>query len=380
MIKRFEVRNYRNFFDSLVLDLSKTSGYQFNQDCINNNIISKGIIYGKNAVGKTNLGNAICDIRNTLVGKSENNNVLNADSFEKYAYFRYDFRINEEDIIYEYTKSSNDSLLMEKLIVNELTIYELDYSSRRFTTIDLEAIEADSIQADKFLMSLDNNEIEAEEDITVFPFLRFLFNNFALPYNSTLRNLERFILGIRVFNAKSRFPIGLRATLKRSDYLSKGNHLSELQTFLNKAGVECELELEELPDGSKELYFVHNNKISVFDSASSGTQSLMNMYFRLIQGISMRSFIYYDEFDAFYHYELSEYIVKYLKDNMPNTQILFTTHNTNLMNNQLMRPDCLYILSSKGRILPLCDATERELREGHNLEKLYIAGEFNKYE
>ena len=57
-----------------------------------------------------------------------------------------------------------------------------------------------------------------------------------------------------------------------------------------------------------------------------------------------------------------------------------TSHNTNLMTNKMLRPDCLCLLSSKGTLTALCDATERELREGHNLEKMYISGEFEKYE
>ena len=43
-----------------------------------------------------------------------------------------------------------------------------------------------------------------------------------------------------------------------------------------------------------------------------------------------------------------------------------TSHNTNLMTNRLMRPDCLFILSRTGTLTSLCNATERELREGHN--------------
>ena len=38
------------------------------------------------------------------------------------------------------------------------------------------------------------------------------------------------------------------------------------------------------------------------------------------------------------------------------------------------------ILSRKGTLTALCNATQRELREGHNLEKMYISGEFEKYE
>ena len=57
-----------------------------------------------------------------------------------------------------------------------------------------------------------------------------------------------------------------------------------------------------------------------------------------------------------------------------------TTHNTNLMTNRFMRPDCLFILSGTGDLTALCDATERELREGHDLKKMYISGEFERYE
>ena len=92
------------------------------------------------------------------------------------------------------------------------------------------------------------------------------------------------------------------------------------------------------------------------------------------------SFIYLDEFDAFYHYEMSEKVINFFKRRYPKCQIVMTSHNTNLMTNRLMRPDCLFILSRAGTLTALSNATKRELREGHNLEKMYISGEFDKYE
>lgn len=86
--------------------------------------------------------------------------------------------------------------------------------------------------------------------------------------------------------------------------------------------------------------------------------------------------MFIDEFDAFYHYELAETIVKLL-ENMPQFQTILTSHNTNLLSNRIMRPDCYFILSENG-LHSFANATKRELREGHNLEKLYMSGEFNE--
>ena len=40
------------------------------------------------------------------------------------------------------------------------------------------------------------------------------------------------------------------------------------------------------------------------------------------------------------------------------------------MTNDLLRPDCNFILN-ENKIKPLCDCTDKELRFGHNIEKLF---------
>lgn len=54
------------------------------------------------------------------------------------------------------------------------------------------------------------------------------------------------------------------------------------------------------------------------------------------------------------------------------SQAILTTHNTSIMSNDLLRPDCYFILD-ENIIKPLHKATKKRLRKAHNLEKMYIA-------
>lgn len=154
-------------------------------------------------------------------------------------------------------------------------------------------------------------------------------------------------------------------------------YLHNFEDFLNVMGIECKLVLQELPDGQVELYFSQSKLVPFYSTASSGTLALTSLYQKIVSNPSL---IYIDDFAAFYHYEMAEKLICYFKDKYLECQLIMTSHNTNLMTNKIMRPDCLFILSSRGTLTALCDATERELREGHNLEKMYIRGEFEKYE
>lgn len=87
------------------------------------------------------------------------------------------------------------------------------------------------------------------------------------------------------------------------------------------------------------------------------------------------SFVVIDEFDAFYHYELAEAVVKKLI--ALDAQIIFTSHNTDLITNDLLRPDCYFELRDN-QIKSLADRTSKALQQAHNLQKMYKAGAFNE--
>ena len=74
-------------------------------------------------------------------------------------------------------------------------------------------------------------------------------------------------------------------------------------------------------------------------------------------------------------FEFSESVQKRL-GKISGVQIFTTTHNTDLMSNDLLRPDCYFLLKDN-KIKAISDLTEKELRQAHNLQQMYKAGAFN---
>ena len=59
MLLEFHVKNFKNFKDELILDLSRTNNYEFSEEAVQDGVVKTALIYGENASGKTNLGYAI---------------------------------------------------------------------------------------------------------------------------------------------------------------------------------------------------------------------------------------------------------------------------------------------------------------------------------
>lgn len=388
MLKRFVLRNYKNFKEDICVDFGNIAGYQFSSDCVTNGFIGKMLIYGRNATGKTNLGKALMDMRESLFGSERfvrRGAFLNADSAEDRAYFCYVFAIEGCELIYRYARCSNGALGSEELVIDGTTIFKCDFSHKRWEFDHLSHVDAGNVNVERYLQSLDgsvnfsgSSELRKEFPL---PFLRWLVNNAAFKKDAILMRLIDYVNRMVRIAVGDTMELGSRVVDQGFfASLAEPEALKEFEEFLNMMGITCGLTLKILPDGQSELYFAYEKLIPFYENASSGTLALVDLYQRFVSVARNASFLYLDEFDAFYHYEMAENVICFLKHKYPKCQIIMTSHNTNLIANRLMRPDCLFILSTKGTLTALCDATARELREGHNLEKMYISGEFEHYE
>ena len=364
MIKLFEVAGFKNFKDILTVDFSDVHDYQFHSECITDGLVGKMIVYGKNSVGKSNLGLAMFDLISHLtdqnVGPRLYDYSLNSENAPDHAWFHYQFQFGTDVVDYAYKKDDKRSLIFEEVKINQQQLFSYDFVSKTG--------ELDGIKVLAPTLNLDFSGI-----VSV---LRYLIHNSVLPEQHPLRALMRFVNSMLWFRNldENRF-IGYKN--KADDYLNyifEPTVLEEFQTFLHQAGITDKLVVHENADGNKVLYFDKAKPLPFLKTASSGTHALYTLFYWLKTAKDV-SLLFIDEFDAYYHYELAEQIVKMLEQ-MHNTQVILTSHNTNLLSNRIMRPDCYFILSD-GKLTSFVNATNRELREGHNLEKLYMSGEFN---
>lgn len=367
MLTEFRVRNYRNFRDELYFSLETNKNYEFSQEAILNGVIKDSIVIGYNASGKTNMGLAIMDITVHLTDKNWSNrpnlfysNLYNQDDI---ASFMYRFKFGSDVLEYSYEKRDVEHVIRENVKINGRKVLTNDMEE---CVIHLKGSES---------LNLDN----WDRSISL---VKYVYANTILDKND--EDCQNFTKFIRFVNQM--LFISSTEGLKAIGSVSNGGNLIEeicnlekgvesLEAFLREENLPFHLVERDKGEG-KRIYCKMGNKEVLFAPLmSSGTKSLAFLFLWYMKRENL-SFIFIDEFDAFYHTELSVSIIRKLMAEK-NIQIVFTSHNTDIISNELLRPDCYFILR-ENKIQPFCDLTDKALREAHNLQKMYKAGAFHE--
>ena len=363
MLVKFAVTNYRGFEDRIELDLGSPREYTFNSFAIRNSVVKNGIIYGPNGCGKSNLGLAIFDIVTHLSQKWRRPdyyaNFVFAGATTQPVAFCYVFQLDGDTVEYTYSKDKNGQLLEEALVVNSQEIFRKKANS---FVID-----------DAFSMD-ETMKRNLKNGVNRVSIINFILTSYPLPENHYLVNLQQFVNSMLWFkNLDERSFIGLETHgTELNDYIIKNDLVKDFAAFLEKVSGQ-HFDFAPPVRGDKMLYCFIKGVPVLFNSIiSTGTNALLLLYF-WVQRMDGASFVFIDEFDAFYHFKLAYEVCRLLFQK--ECQVLLSSHNTYLMTNDLLRPDCNFVMDNN-TIKPLCDCTEKELRFGHNIEKLFRGGTF----
>ena len=367
MLKEFRVKNFRGFNDEFVFKLDSVRDYEFNKDLIKNNLVNKAVIFGENSSGKSNLGYAIMDISDHLfdgIKFPRFANYLNNDSTEQYATFTYIFQFGEKTIWYLYKKDKNSRVLYEEIKENDNLLFQFNFENNKYTN-NIKEVPDSVFVIEKPII---------ERNFSILSYINKYSPN--LKDDSAIKLVVNFARNMLWFRSVRNFEYinGEIAVENIDDYIIRNDLIHELEVFFKECGLEYNLIVRR--NINKPILCVKyaNGVAPLTDVASTGTMSLW-LFFYWMHKIENLSFLFIDEYDAFYHYDLSLSILKKLNSNN-SFQSILTTHNSFLAGNDIMRPDCYFIIKDN-KIKSFADSTNRVIRQAHNLEKMMLSNEFN---
>lgn len=155
-------------------------------------------------------------------------------------------------------------------------------------------------------------------------------------------NLKKFILN---FLKASDFNIE-DVTLHEEEELI----MSELEQLIQKAPIADDVKSEMLKKGkitNTELTFTHRTENGLYELSeeyeSNGTMRFLGMAIILNFLLKNNQFVPIDEVETSIHYELLSYFIKvFLANSNQTSQMLLTTHDINLLNEEFIRRDTIW--------------------------------------
>lgn len=369
MLTKFNVKGFMGFKNEISFNLSEPNSYAFLTECISEGVVRSAVIHGRNGVGKSNLGLAIFDIFSLLTDYKVEDGLyrayLNADTEDGIAEFEYSFRFDGVDVVYAYGKTSLTDIVYERLTIG-----------------GVETVVSDRCNNTAFECRLGGTETLkktiSDRKISALKYIKYNTERDDSAANKAFDALFDFVGRMLYFKCLD-FKAYIAAPPENNDFILdiiKSDKVKEFEAFLHECGIDCHLEVEGEGDRRNIVNVYGIRKYPLSDVWSTGTNALSLFFcWTLRMNAGGVSFLFIDEFDAFYYYKLSRKVITALRGMTP-MQFVVTTHNPATISTSILRPDCYFIMDKSG-ILPLSARTERELREAHNLEKMFKAGAFS---
>lgn len=373
MLKKIKLDNYVTFTKPTEIDFTATNYKFLEGENVGNSKILKGCLFvGENASGKTKILTSITFLLDLLFGNKEIDFMTNKSFFTDKKTYKLEYTFIQEDveIIYLIELGLNE-IVSEKLIMDKKIILERLGNTAKFSLNDEKTF----------------NDIPHK-----LLFLRRIYFDTNFYDNKVLLNWFDYMKKSVYINCYYRNVVTYSGeNLLVHEYLNN-NTVDDINNFLEKINYNQKIEYGTETSDSKHKFSVKSNDNKKFISfnkggtdifvpemfESTGNKTFMELLPSFLHSINNECMIIIDEFSSGFHNELEECIIKYFFHYSKNSQLFFTSHSTNILNNSLLRPDQIYSVyfdSKKGSQIKRF--SDEMPRESQNTEKMYLNGVFN---
>lgn len=381
MIVQFSMKNVLSFKDEVVLDMRsipayKEHSYNLMELPSEDKLLRVAAIYGANASGKSNLCRGMWMFQN-IVMRSMNaventeNKILEQFyrpfAFEdKPGYSEYQIVLSDDEAEYRYGFEFNS-----KQIVSEW-LYRRDYAVNRVSTI-LERDHQSITMGASVRRECDKYKEQIPEDALVLTF----FSRLALKTTSVFQKVFDGIHKMMISDSNFYEDDSIRQT-----YLPQAidEKKEELLNFLASIDTGIKDISYETIDKRKVFYTYHIGKdgkkysLNLYNE-SSGTLKCILVYIAAITVIDTKGLMIVDELSAKLHPLLLKFIVDLFYNEKSKAQLIYTTHDTTLMDKKFFRRDqVLFVQKDEDGYSSLSTLSDFKVRSDASFEKDYLAG------
>lgn len=382
MIATFTVRNYLSFREPVTFSFEPTSDSFMSDEYLIEikegvRLLKIGIIYGANASGKTNLISALNTLRGVMCVPLEDKMkpidiipfLLDEESRQEKTEFELSFYIGKDKYLLQLTAdnkriyeerllfypSSRAAVLYERSYNAEQDVVEINWGSYlKLSKKSCLAIEGNTISNISVLAAWSKSNVETSRLNDVY---RFFTEQMFLPLSANT-SLATYVRDALRNDTDGQVKDFAKKFLQASDFNIADIEIEDEEVQLNEE-VKALLSSLPVPEGTKfdwlrdgvihkeQFVFTHQTSRGQYQlpemMESSGTFQMLMLSVLLYRVLHQASIIIIDEIEESLHYELLSYFVRtFIASSDIPSQLLFTTHDLNLLNEDFIRRDTIW--------------------------------------
>ncbi len=402
MLQQFTVSNWASFKTPMTLSLEASPDTEHEETNVINvcdkRLLRSAVIYGANASGKSNLISAMQFCRSFTISSSREGQIeeeiatepfrLDVECEKKPSHFevvfikggtrfRYGFEVDRKRVHSEWLFSTSSSREAELFVRegNEITTNSEKFKEGKGL--------AEKTRPNALFLSVVaqfNGEISAAV-VKWFLDLRFLSATRNPAIRFTAERLSDPSFAARVLDMSRIADLAIEGLIPKISYYKEedlpGFAGTSPHPFLNR--------VKEVEVKTQHKQFDSNNRLTglvEFDlqkDESDGTKKYLSMTGPIIDTLETGKVLVVDELDARLHPLLSRAIVLFFNSvkNHKNAQLIFATHDTNLLTRKLFRRDQVWFTEKDAYgVSNLYSLSEFKVRKDASFGKDYILGKF----
>ncbi|TYK67963.1 AAA family ATPase [Comamonas sp. Z3] len=417
MLIQFSVSNFRSFREEQTLSMvaaprikKRDNTFKPPLDEKFADLLKVAVIYGPNASGKSNLLKAMHALIGIATREPRNSNKKipvqrfafdpsfenEPSKFEVHFIankLRYEFILhtNEDRIIKEQLTSfpkGKEEILYIRDYSEEESSYLYKYPSLLDDELTLKTWERITPKDVLFLSQMvSNNEKPRQDILAAYTWLSVGWMCHLDGAKQYFEATKKMLTSDYDISEKARdfYAKNLTKFLRDFDVpISSIEYVEKDRTEINKNNTIASS--NETP-AKREILFTHDTNLGKyrinFEDQSDGTQSLVSFWIPWMhtqtreEGIRSSTLIV-DELDSSLHPLIVESLVKkHISKDNSTSQLIFTTHDTHLMNSKILRRDQIWITDRDSNgATNLSSVHDYEGREGEDIEKRYYEGRY----